>query len=185
MTTRALGLIAGALVCAACDVPISGYYVERGSQLYGAGRYSEATTAYRKAIKVLPENGPARVGLGNALWKLGQREECLQVHDEAMVVAPDYAPAYTGKAFYLVQMNRRDEAITVLEKLAERQPNARLLAHIGLLFLDVQRHADAVRALREAVSMDPRVATEMPRVRAGLEEAEASLRREEHQGQRE
>jgi tetratricopeptide (TPR) repeat protein len=164
------------LLFGSCNISRSALYVDHGSKLYEKGEYAEAAEAYRDAIRIMPGNGPALVGLGNSLWQLGRKEECVEAYRQAMRVAPDYAPAYYGFVHYQEILSGPDAALRALIDITRDQPtNALAYGECGLLYLGMGRYADARAALDRAARLDPRI-LDVPRFRNAHEQVEDKAR---------
>src|SRR5690242_10357645 len=68
-------------------------YIERGNQLYAAGKYNDATLNYRNAIQKEPNSGEAYYRLGLVLMKQNQVGEAYQSFNHAVSLAPKNVPA--------------------------------------------------------------------------------------------
>ena len=91
--SRSVASVAGILCALAglCLVACSKsatQYIDRGNQLYTAGRYSDATLNYRNAIKKSPDSGEAYYRLGLALLKQNQIGEAYQAFNRAVPLDP-------------------------------------------------------------------------------------------------
>jgi tetratricopeptide (TPR) repeat protein len=161
-------------VLAACSEVRSHIEVNRASGLYEEGRYAEAAESYRKAIRILPDSGPARVGLANALWQLGETNRCIETYEEAVRLAPQYAPGFYGLAYYYGELGRPEDALRTLKELAAIQPNdARVYGEIGLVLVHEERYEEALAAFGHAVRLNANILRDVPRFRAAHEQAEA------------
>ena len=62
--------------------------ISQGDTQFEAGNYTEAVKSFEKALRVDPENGPARLSLGLALARLGRDEEATEWLKKALDVSP-------------------------------------------------------------------------------------------------
>jgi tetratricopeptide (TPR) repeat protein len=63
-------------------------YLDRGNQLFAAGKYDDATLNYRNAIKKDPESGEAYYRLGLSLLRQGKASEAYQALNRAVTLDP-------------------------------------------------------------------------------------------------
>jgi tetratricopeptide (TPR) repeat protein len=63
-------------------------YLDRGNQLFAAGKYDDAAINYRNAIKKSPESGEAHYRLGLALLRKGNVGEAYQELNRAVTLDP-------------------------------------------------------------------------------------------------
>ncbi|HEX5226624.1 MAG TPA: tetratricopeptide repeat protein [Bryobacteraceae bacterium] len=63
-------------------------YIERGNQLYAAGKYNDATLNYRNALQKEPNSGEAYYRLGLVLMKQSQLGEAYQSFNHAVSLDP-------------------------------------------------------------------------------------------------
>jgi tetratricopeptide (TPR) repeat protein len=68
-------------------------YLDRGNQLFAAGKYDDAAINYRNAIKKSPELGEAHYRLGLALLRKGNASEAFQELRRAVALDPKNNPA--------------------------------------------------------------------------------------------
>ncbi len=85
-------------------------------------RSKEAAAAYRKALRVDPDNAYAHTGLGNALGQLGRHEEAVAAYREALRVDPDNVAAHTGLGNALGQLGRHEEAVAAYREALRVDP---------------------------------------------------------------
>ncbi len=63
-------------------------YIDRGNQLFAAGKYADATLNYRNAIQKSPNSAEAYYRLGLSLLKQGQAGEAYQAFNHAVSLDP-------------------------------------------------------------------------------------------------
>lgn len=175
--------IFAAMVCCAGFLCLLGcgksatQYIDRGKQLYAAGRYSDATLNYRNAIKKDPGSGEAYYQLGLALMRQTQLVDAYQAFNHAVQLSPKNLRAKIQLADVSLTIYARDPSHpAVLYKQAESVATELLAAGgnrleglriQGALALIDNQPAKAVDLLREAV----RIAPNNPEVGGRLAEA--------------
>src|ERR1700680_4615883 len=68
-------------------------YIERGNQLYAAGKYGDAALTYRNAIQRDSRSGEAYYRLAKAQLKLSQAIDAYKNLHQAVSLSPDNLPA--------------------------------------------------------------------------------------------
>ena len=61
------------------------------------GNFSEAITAYDKALEIDPKDKEAWVNKGAALNRMGNFSEAITAYDKALKIDPNYVNAWDGK----------------------------------------------------------------------------------------
>ncbi len=98
-----------------------------GVALQQRGDIREATTAFRRAVKLDPNRSSARNGLGVTLLQAGKIDEAAAQWREVLKSQPEHAQAHYNLACVAA---RRDESATALDhlRIALRHPKLRKLA---------------------------------------------------------
>lgn len=76
--------------------PLSAIYTELGHALFSAGRYADATQAFREASRDLPNVAELQVALGRAYQALQRNDEALHAYLESVPMAPGAASLPLG-----------------------------------------------------------------------------------------
>lgn len=119
-----------------------------------AGRDLDA--ALRAIVREDPGNPQAQLRLGYVLFERGECAEAGPHFRAAMRAGLPSADAHLGLAACLTQAGKPREAAEVLGQAAVVEPgNAVVLANRGLVLSDLQRPADAVPLLQQALAIDP------------------------------
>jgi tetratricopeptide (TPR) repeat protein len=140
-------------------------YIDRGNQLFAAGKYSDATLNYRNAIQKSPESGEAYYRLGLALLKQNQAGEAYQSFNHAVTLDPKNNQAKIQLGDLSLAIYARDpkhpavlynQAKSMADQLlapgGDRVEGLKLKG--GLALVDNQP-GTAVETMREAVRLAP------------------------------
>ena len=128
---------------------------------------SAAVVAYRRAIALNPAYAEAMVSLGIVLKDLGELDEAIAWHEKALRIDPRLAVAHANRANALALRAERQAAEGV-----DREPDDEVLdaqgravaldlknpllhKNYGVLLLQARRHAEAVAAFNEALTLAP------------------------------
>lgn len=152
-------------------------YINRGNDLFSAGRYSDAVLNYRNAIKKSPGSGEAYYRLGLALLKENQAGEAYQAFSHAVSLSPKNMPAKVQLANLSIAIYTRDPrhpamlynqaqtlATALLGPDGDRVEGLRVQGALALLD---NKPGVAVDTLRQAL----RIAPKNPEINTGLSEA--------------
>lgn len=164
--TAALALFADAEALAKVDPdtvkPSSAFYFAYGSACERAGDSEKATTFFRKAIELDPNNHNAYNYLGY-MWadKGVHLQESLELIQEALRLDPDNGAYLDSLGWVLYRLGRYDEALPYLRHAVEtlqkedRQDDATVLDHLAEVLLKLGKRDEAILALKRAVQADP------------------------------
>ena len=163
----ALGALSCVLAClwlTACG-KTANQYLDRGNQLFAAGKYADATLNYRNALKKNPNSGEAYYRLGLALLKQGQGGDAYQAFEHAVTFSPSNMDAkfqfanlalfiYTRDPKHAPVLYKQAQSMTdeLMAPGGDRMQGLRIRAALALID---NKPGDAVQALREAAGIAP------------------------------
>ncbi len=127
---------------------------------YGAKKdFDQAADAYRKFMKVIPDNpqGPYRAGL--ALRRLGRNAEAASLFEEALKVEPRFMEALEQVAGLSAARSKSwDAAVERIEQQIQRVPDSAGLHYLlGNVQLQKRDWDKAERAFQKAVELKPEI----------------------------
>jgi tetratricopeptide (TPR) repeat protein len=135
-----------------------------GDLLRGSDQYTEAASAYDKAIAIIPQGDRRLTGLlyarGVSLERSNRWDAAEKDFRAALKINPDRADVlnYLGYSWVDKGMNL-DEAVAMLEKARALRPLDGFIADsVGWAYYRLGRYPDAARALEEAVQLAPAAA---------------------------
>ena len=99
---------------------------ERGFDLFAEGKYDEAITAYRDALKIDPSFVDALHGLAAAADKSGDFETAIAAARRVTEVTPDDPLAYTSLSMFLQHAGRIEDAEAAAAQARVREWKAEL-----------------------------------------------------------
>lgn len=127
-----------------------------GNALVDAGRAREAIEAFEKACALNPDDPQVWLNLGRARSIDQQFDEALAAFERAIAL-PSHGseiPLELGKS--LLRYGRYEEALAQLSEAARRgMREAQVIVMIGLCYSGMEKLADAERAYRMALTIDP------------------------------
>jgi tetratricopeptide (TPR) repeat protein len=97
------------------------YYTE-GLDLLASGKFHEALTSFRLALKEAPGDAVVLQQIAICYTRIGMVEEAAKTYRHVLQKDPSSAGAHYGLAFILLRSERRDEAIQHLEAFLTHAP---------------------------------------------------------------
>ena len=132
--------------------------LRRGEKQYRAAQYAEAAESFNVALEVVPDHAEARFWRGNALGFSGDLDEAVKEFRRAADIEPANARYFGALAHALGMQEKNQEAVSWYRKAVALEPRDAEL-HVGLatrLLRSGAPEAEAEKALREALRIDPR-----------------------------
>lgn len=111
-------------------------YYREGVDLLGAGRYHEAITSFRLALRENPGDVAILLQVAIAHTRIGMTDEAMKTYRSALARDDTAAGAHYGLAFLLLRSGREEEAAGHLRRFLELAPERE----------EAQRHVDHARA---------------------------------------
>lgn len=111
-------------------------YYREGVDLLRAGRYHEALTSFRLALRESPGDVAILQQMAIGHTRIGMTDEAIKTYKEVLSRDPEAAGAHYGLAFLLLQSGRDQEAATHLRQFLEGAPERE----------EAQRHVEHARA---------------------------------------
>src|SRR5688572_13794284 len=130
--------------------------VDEADKLADDRKWSEATDAYKLAIRVDPNYAPAHGGLGHAHLNAGNPEEALIAFKEQVRLAPNDSEAQFDLGYYYNFMGRHGEAFAPLVKASQLDPTfAEAFYEIGFAYLRGEDFNKSIGFFRSAIRLKP------------------------------
>jgi tetratricopeptide (TPR) repeat protein len=141
---------------------------EHGTELFNKGKYVEAEGLLREVIKHSPHYADVSNKLGQISHHDGRFEEAAEFFESAIKHSPLYTEAYLNLAITYNDMGEEDRAVELFErmkKLAPAHPGdldlfvagkfANEHFKVGNMYMDFNRHDDAIEEYRKALKLRP------------------------------
>ena len=120
------------------------------------GRFADAATAYKAALKVQPQNAQALNNLANAQLKL-KDPTALQTAQAAHKIAPQNPLVIDTLGWVLFQQGQTEQALPLLRDARLRAPgNPEIRYHLAKVLFATGRKAEARDEAREALKISDR-----------------------------
>jgi DNA-binding winged helix-turn-helix (wHTH) protein/TolB-like protein/Tfp pilus assembly protein PilF len=113
--------------------------------------WAAAENEFRRALRIDPNYGFARIGYAHLLSDLGRNENALEEADRALRLDPISVFAGTLKGHFLYQARRYPQAIDLLERTLELNPNYWIgQITVGKNYERTGRYKEALEAFQKA-----------------------------------
>lgn len=125
-------------------------YYREGVDLLGVGRYHEALTSFRLALRDEPGDLAIPLQIAIAYTRIGMTDEAARTYNSVLERDPSASGAHYGLAFLLLREGRKEEAEEHLRRFLANPPEAE----------EARRHLEHARATlgelkRERVGNEP------------------------------
>lgn len=126
------------------DQAVVDYYRE-GVDLLRAGRYHEALTSFRLALREAPGDVAIMQQIAIAHSRIGMTDEAIRTYQSVLARDPKAVGAHYGLAFLLLREGREGEALKHLRRFLESAPERE----------EAQRHVEHARATLARLEEQP------------------------------
>jgi tetratricopeptide (TPR) repeat protein len=143
--------------CIVCAAQQSAFDIARSLQ--DQGRYAEAETYYRRALKSDPQSVPALTNLGVVLARQGKYIDAIAAYRSALALDPSGAAPKVNLAIAYFQIGDCKSATEWLESTLETHPeDRRSLQLLGVCQLELGRFHEAAQSFERLMpSEDPSI----------------------------
>lgn len=101
----------------------SNYYVGQGRDFEARGRFEEAISAFKEALRLNPQNEEAYLGIAQVYRRQNQYEKSLEMYQKALELNPDNEWAYEGVGSTYRGLGQFAQAVEMYKKAIELNPN--------------------------------------------------------------
>jgi tetratricopeptide (TPR) repeat protein len=98
-------------------------YYEEGLQLMGVGKYHEALTSFRLALREDPRDATVLQQIAITYTRIGMTDEAIKTYRAVLEKDPSASGAHYGIAFFMLKEGRSSEAIDHLRSFLNNPPN--------------------------------------------------------------
>jgi tetratricopeptide (TPR) repeat protein len=128
-------------------------FAQRGRETGDASYYARAEAAYRRALRVAPNDLPATIGLGALALSRHEFRTGLALGRHAVRLSPSTAEGYGVIGDALVELGRYPQAFETFNRMASMKPSVSSYARVSYareLLGDVRGAAEAMRLAVDA-----------------------------------
>jgi len=135
---------------------IPALYNIMGAALTGQGKFGEAVSNYRQALKFDPNLAGVHNNLGNVLGALGKHEEAIASYQQALKIQPDFVGGYLNLGNVFMILHKLEEAVASFQQALKISPNiAQAHNSLGSTLAAQGKAAEAVVSYRQALRIKP------------------------------
>ncbi len=132
------------------------YLSSLGTTLRQMGRGAEAVDAFRRAVRLAPQDAQVHYNLANVLCDNGKPEEAVAAFREAIRIRPDFVAAHYNLGIVLSAQGKLTETVAVWRDVVRMSPDfAEAWNNIGAVLLTLGSFDEAATACREALRIRP------------------------------
>lgn len=142
--------------------PVAAGYYNFGSDLSDDGKYEEAITAYKEAIKIEPKFSQAYYNLGVALQrknvynKEAILNEAVSAYREAIKLDLKFINARYNIGVIFIEQGKYKEAVSELGEVLKIDPNMpEAHAYLGVALRKQGKAAEAIKEFKESIRLKP------------------------------
>ncbi len=106
-------------------------YYDEGIALMAEGKFHEALTSFRLALKESPGDSVVLQQIAISYTRIGMTEEAAKTYRHVLQKNPDAAGAHYGLAFLLVRAGQEPDAIPHLRAFLENAPTEEAGEHVS------------------------------------------------------
>lgn len=129
---------------------------ERGAEAMHSGRMAEAESAFREAVRLVPNQADAHLDLGLVLGREGKNAEAIASIRRALELDPKLPSAHMFLGIFLLESNQPDAARGALRDEVRANPsNADAMVWLARLELGTGNPSRAAAALDRAAELQP------------------------------
>lgn len=137
------------------DSTDEGPFIMKGHIYNTLGDLNKAKNAFRKAIKINPNNLWGYAGLSNTQKEEGNFDYALELINKSDELEPDNVTIINSKCQILQNLGRDKEAITNFQRLLEKNPKSIVgLDGISVSYLKIKKTKQAERFILKSLKLD-------------------------------
>jgi Flp pilus assembly protein TadD len=127
-----------------------------GQELLQRGAYSQAITAFKKALAHEPGFFEAQFNLGFAYLQWGNNNQAVVELKKALKLKPGSSEAWSNLAIAYDNLNRSNEAISALAQAVNYDPeNMTARMNLAAMYANAKRNKEALAQYRKMAEIEP------------------------------
>ena len=133
--------------------------VAKGNQLLAAGNSLGAASAFKKALRLWPDDPEIHYDLSLAMSKLGRQDEASRELRKTIAIDPKFAPAHNRLGLILMADGKNSDAEREFKSASVIDPQfAEARNNLGVLLGREGKYAEAIECFRLAIEANPEFA---------------------------
>lgn len=130
-------------------------YYQLGQVHHQQNNLDQAVDYYKACLNLDPEHVESYHGLAAAYTNLGDLKTARDYFEKTLQYQADHHEARFNFASLLLNQKKLNEALMHYLHLLECQPSLDVYYNIGVIYMDQDRHDDAIQYFNEALLLDP------------------------------
>ena len=130
-------------------------YYQLGQVHHQKNNLDQAVDYYIACLGLDPQHVESCHGLAAAYTNLGDLKKAREHFEKTLQYQADHHEARFNFASLLLNQKKLNEALMHYLYLLEHQPNLDVYYNIGVIYMDQDRHDDAIQYFNEALAFDP------------------------------
>lgn len=134
-------------------------WCEVGDKADQAGKYDQAVSAYREAIRLKPDLAEAWNNLGTTYYSLGEYQQEISAEQEAIRLKPDAAEPWVNLGSAYSSLGQYDQYLSAEQQATRLKPDlAEAWVYLGSAHNHLGQYAQEISADQEAIQLKPGIA---------------------------
>lgn len=143
--------------CSSSPTVESQKYLTSGENYFKKGKYPEAVTELRNAVRLNPKSAEAHGQLARAYLNVGNRDAAYHEFQTTVGLAPENSDAQLELSALMLERKEFDPAGKILETILSRDTgNARAHSLLGQKYALTQKQPQAIQEFQRAIQLAPR-----------------------------
>ncbi len=131
-------------------------YSELGKVYEAVDKFGDAESTFQKATQLRPGDWTSLYDLGMFYYRRGRTKQAVPLLQRVTRLAPDNSSGYLGLGAVYWMDGKLEDAATNLKKSLELRPTASAYSSLGTLYFFLDRCADAVPLMEQALKLAPK-----------------------------
>ena len=134
-------------------------FLRAGLANENTGNHEGAERAYRRGLKLAPDNVELRNALGWTLFQEGKTAAAVMEYNRALKADPNHAKTHNNLALALVELGQLDDAAKHFQRSLELDPRAEIYSDLGFVMARLGNPEEALADYQKALELDPKCAS--------------------------
>ncbi len=134
-------------------------FLRAGLANENTGNHEGAERAYRRGLKLAPDDVELRNALGWTLFQEGKTAAAVMEYNRALKTDPNHAKTHNNLALALVELGQLDDAAKHFKRSLELDPRAEIYSDLGFVMARLGNQQGALAEYQKALELDPKCAS--------------------------
>ncbi|MFC1714779.1 M48 family metalloprotease [Candidatus Poribacteria bacterium] len=130
-------------------------HYDKGAEHHAKGRYGEALTEYKAALKIRRNMAKPHHGMGLVYQMQGKNSQAISEYKKAIAIDPDYIFPYNSLGMAYMKAGHYDDAVSALQKAVQLYQNfVDAHANLGEAYYKSKQYPTAIDSLEMAITLN-------------------------------